>query len=510
MSNISRDAKVDDHEIYPAGAPLIFDSRDRLIMLEERPVMRSMAMPMPEGPKLFNTAPKSAFEKEMLIEEEKNNTEIFVTDLTNPGTPLEAFEDIIMRSNWDINERSLAPFPAYHPLERTHCVISIGNASPRLIAARISDACVQMSLAARYSDSKCTAHLSSSDFCEMNVRLYASSAGEGERSATIVEVQRRRGDSLAFHRYAQKILAAAEGQEGLEFCNNAAPSIPHEEFKMKFHTQDRKNVIAALEIAGGLLKKDRSDANQLGMESLCLLTDPGKTGLITATMVSRAILTGSTRAIKESASPSLRKRGEGPIIPSSSFDEEDAILQSLDIRKTILSLIQFKKLSRDEGEDINLSDEESPKRNSLIDDEDSPDGNWRRSSFDSELSNVMHNLALAVLANALDMVAKDGSLCDTINQQQWLGDSALVQTLLDVLRKAETRPHDAMLSARCLASLVDASTKAIEHAMKLDALTVVNQAKNIGRNRHASLARETDHVYESLSSRTLTGTTVYM
>lgn len=73
-----------------------------------------------------------------------------------------------------------------------------------------------------------------------------------------------------------------------------------------------------------------------------------------------------------------------------------------------------------------------------------------------------------------------------------------MKTLLDILRRAEKKPHDAMLSARCLSSLVDASTKAIEHAMQLGAISIVMQAKNIGRKRHLSLARESNNVYEAL------------
>jgi hypothetical protein len=455
-------------------------------------------MAIPDSFQLYKAIPVSSHDVENL-----NATSQVAKARYDLNLPIESIElgDIMSRTNWSINGLSLAPLPAYQPLERTHCVINISHASPQLIAARISEACVLMSLAAHYNDEKCIAQLSSSDFCEMNVRLYTYSTGGLEPTATIVEVQRRIGDSLSFHRYARNLLGAAQGHEDLKSYdpNAGVPPIPYEESKK--NEDLRKNAIAALEIAGGLLKKDRMDANQLGMESLCLLTDPAKTGLITATMVSRAILTGSTRPLKDSVPTSIRKLGEGQTTASASQEEEeeDALLKNLSIRKTILSLIQFKKISEDE-EEINSSDDELSKSDNLIDD-DSTDGLWLRRSYDTEHADVLHNLALAVLANSLDMISKDGSLCDTINQQQWLGDAEMVRTLLNVLRKAEERPHEAMLSARSLASLLDASTKAIEHAMRLDALSVVKQAKNIGRRRHSSLARESNNVYEALSSR---------
>jgi hypothetical protein len=453
--------------------------------MDDRPIYRAMAMP--DAPQVFETMPNIG------LRSNKQESSAFVDAPLEFKLSLADSGDIVSRSNWKVNERSLAPLPVYQPLECTHCVVSVSHASPQLIAARISDACTQMSLAAFYNDLKGVAQLFSSDFCEMHVRLYASN-GEGELTATIVEVQRRKGDALSFHRYAWKLLGAAQGQQDLNLDDviKTAPPLPVEIFEKNIDVEERENAIAALVIAGGLLKKDRMDANQLGMESLCLLTDPRKTGTMTATIVSRAILTGSTKPVDYCALSSSQKKVE-------SFEEEDVLLQNLSIRKTILSLIQFKKLSDDDDE-IPSSDDELSESGSLMDDEDSVDGRQRR-SFEAEHADALHNLALAVLANSLEMIAKDGSLCDMINQEQWLGDAALVKTLLDVLRRAEKKPHDAVLSARCLASLVDASTKAIEHAMQLGALSVVMQAKSIGRKRHLSLARESNYVYEALHSR---------
>merc|ERR1712216_703210 len=50
------------------------------------------------------------------------------------------------------------------------------------------------------------------------------------------------------------------------------------------------DAIRAVEIAHGLVMKDRMDARQLGLESLCLLTDPKKTGLTTALLSSHVVL----------------------------------------------------------------------------------------------------------------------------------------------------------------------------------------------------------------------------
>jgi len=352
-----------------------------------------------------------------------------------------------------------------------------------------------MSIAARYNDKECVAHCTSADFCEFHINLFSSG---GNEPGTIVEVQRRKGCSLAFHRTAWDIIAAAEGEECME-NNDSSPLVAvleEEEDWAKNVTEQKKNALAAMKICANLLLKDRLDANLLGVEFLCLLTDPRKTGIITATLVSRAILTGSIRPINSS------KEKEG-LCTDISHEEDDVFVQSLNLRKFVLSLIQYKKLSDDD--DMYDSEEEVSKCDDVMNDA-STDGNRHRRSHDLEHADKLHNLALEALSNALDVIARDGSLCETVHQHQWLGDVALVETLIDVLRKAETRPHDAVLSARCLASLVEASNEAIEHAMKLDAMAVVKRAKLIGQSQHASLALESTNVYDALSSRRISGT----
>merc|ERR1712224_616742 len=66
---------------------------------------------------------------------------------------------------------------------------------------------------------------------------------------------------------------------------------------------EAENAIIAIEIAHGLIMKDRIDANQLGLESLCLLTDAKKTGLITAVIASRVVLLGSAQDVDPNAAP---------------------------------------------------------------------------------------------------------------------------------------------------------------------------------------------------------------
>ncbi|MFN9980245.1 MAG: hypothetical protein ACK53Y_10040, partial [bacterium] len=77
----------------------------------------------------------------------------------------------------------------------------------------------------------------------MIVRLYASNLDSGELNATIVEVQRRKGNALSFHQYARKLLGAAQGSEDLDLDDviKTAPPLPAELFDKIIDVEEREN-----------------------------------------------------------------------------------------------------------------------------------------------------------------------------------------------------------------------------------------------------------------------------
>ena len=86
--------------------------------------------------------------------------------------------------------------------------------------------------------------------------------------------------------------------------------------------------LQALNIAASLIKKDRVDAQRLGMESLVLLTDPLRAGIDTAKIASRVVLLGSAR--------------EDVAMGIDNEDDLDALFDEsagLGIRETILEMI---------------------------------------------------------------------------------------------------------------------------------------------------------------------------
>lgn len=391
-------------------------------------------------------------------------------------------------TSWSPTE--LRQVPAFYPLERSSRFV---EADLSTVVVRVSEANRLLSVHAVYCDQTATATLLTSENVEMHLSLWKQT---GNEEGIVVEIQRRKGDSITFHRYSRCILDSAAGDldisdhvekngDGIDavFSRKVQRMLTLESPKEDSKTE-AENAIIAIEIAHGLIMKDRLDANQLGLESLCLLTDPKKTGLTTAVIASRVVLLGSARDADAKSAPE-----ESLLADETPFQE---------IRQALLSLIQFRRIG--EGEDFkeNVSEE-------------------------SDHITTMHNLALAVLANALDVIESEDSFSsdpedvpptrarlDTSESisDQFLVDSLecsenreIMKTLISELGKAGAKPHNACLSAKCIGSLCRASQKARKKAEELGAKTVVQTALDVGTRTHLKLQRECTKVLTSLQHR---------
>jgi hypothetical protein len=315
----------------------------------------------------------------------------------------------------------------------------------------------------------------------------------------LVELQRRKGDSIAFHRYSKSILEAAASQEAI--CHGVKPlgdvlysrkvqRLLSMELQNK-ELQEHENALLAIEIAHGLLMKDRMDATQLGLESLCLLTDPSKTSHLTALLTAHVVLLGSTHDIQ---------------IPGALEYEQTELHE--DIRRTILHRV----LSQDHVDTGNTQE---------------ADQYAERMDIDQEHTTLLRNLALAVLANALDVIencqqflqegndemeedskppaanrvrtssSSDVTVQDFMTKADGTADkTSILKTLIQELGRAQHKPHNATLSAKCLGSLCRASREARDRAK--DHKTIVRAALEVGTKTHLKLETECKKVVKVL------------
>jgi len=341
-----------------------------------------------------------------------------------------------------------------------------------------------MSVQAVYDHDAATAALRTEEHVEIHVALWLGTAPRYPE-CIIVELQRRKGDAVIYHKYCRNLLEAADGEfdseeyAAFEERDRTYSKMAEQMLEGKKPSgdgTDRENSLLALEIAASLLKKDRMDARQLGMESLCLLTDPARTGMETALMASRVVLTGSVQ---------------------DETTDDDYAPEELGIREAILSLVQFGRLSEDGG--------------CMDDGMDSDDESAIKHPEEQEHNDLLHNLALAVLSNALEVLenhgkrlAAEGKNAETVanaflDETKEISSRDLLKTLLNVIGSAGKKPHDACLSAQCLRSLCEASKDARRRARDLSAKKVVSTALDVGRRTHVKLETETEKVLKTLA-----------
>lgn len=399
--------------------------------------------------------------------------------------------------------KTVRTVPAFYPLEKSSRFIEDDHLA---VASRLSECLRALSVHATYNDEIATAALVTGENVEMHLSLWRTSGVPGSKypPGIVVELQRRKGDSIIFHRYSRYILDAAMGEfDSSEFLAATGGDIAHmytkkaeRMLKMQTNTaaNEEESAIIAVEIAHGLLMKDRMDARQLGLESLCLLTDPAKTGLTTAVIASHAVLLGTAQVASSSSDDNV-------IFDESPFQE---------IRETILSLVQLRRI----GDETEVSEAEDDRRST---EDDEFEGQHIQ---EREHMALLHNLALAVMANALQVIEEYDSM-DTepestdkkprarldssgitsafMSEGKEITSKEMLSTLISELGKAAKTPHNATLSAKCLSSLMGASDDARRRAKELGAKNVVSTALDVGVRTHAKLETECKKVVKVLT-----------
>lgn len=411
------------------------------------------------------------------------------------STPLDSLS---LEKNTSWAPTALRPVPAFYPLEKSSRLIE--DTTPVALAIRLVECLRQLSVHAVYDNAAATASLLTQEHVEMHLSLWNTPV-TAHTPGVLVELQRRKGDSMAFHRYSRVILDAAVGDWDDNYQQHAVgsqvDSVVYSKKVQRLLTLNNKsgqdeheNALVAIEIAHGLLLKDRMDARQLGLESLCLLTDPRKTGYVTAVLTSHVVLLGSLQGI------------EIPGVDLEAVLVDDSPLE--EIRQAILSLVQFSRI----GED------------------DEADDGQEQTMTDTEHLTLLHNLALAVLANALQVIEtspetyyeeddeepedakprarlRTASSSDVTNEflkaTEETSKHEVLSTLIRELSQAGSKPHDACLSAKCLGTICKASDEARKRAKELGAKTVVATALDVGQQTHLKLETECEKVQKVLT-----------
>jgi hypothetical protein len=336
--------------------------------------------------------------------------------------------------------------------------------------------------------------------------IMASKTSNCFSDSVLVEIVRQRGSNLSFHPHARAILQASKGLNA-SHSNNASKSSLYRTSPFDFPRLEKTRkqrsfnewkeeedaaccndeegvnrpakraarsvcVTQSMERALDLIHKDRLEAQQLGLESLALLTDETSSGKELAIQASWAIL-GDVNQDSE-ASSTLEGIQDFLI----------RLIRDRDLPSDSESNLAILSETLETNEDVNnaLSSRSSTKYYH----EDAHHGGWMRS------------LALRILANALTTLSK----YDETALNEWSTSSTppspwtrrpVVQSLVEDLLGGSRFPsvvvgtrlasvHEATLVTRCLDYL------ARRHTSSVALLEVLRQNQNV---RHDMLVKET-------------------
>eukprot|EP00557_Chaetoceros_sp_GSL56_P008431 CAMPEP_0176487624 /NCGR_PEP_ID=MMETSP0200_2-20121128/6246_1 /TAXON_ID=947934 /ORGANISM="Chaetoceros sp., Strain GSL56" /LENGTH=378 /DNA_ID=CAMNT_0017884495 /DNA_START=332 /DNA_END=1468 /DNA_ORIENTATION=+ len=323
-------------------------------------------------------------------------------------------------NKWEVKD--LPEMPYLYLKEKTSVVVL--NDGAQNIANRIVKAAKDINCIGEYDDGKAKATLTVED-TEMTVQLFKVNSDKNDKlfSCIIVELCRSNGSPIVFHRSARQILSACTlNKGGHKNIKNNSP-VPQSTIKMKlghgskFRINESDLFHRTVETVDTLLKKDRIDANLLGMESLQLITNTNCSSDATVAFASNVVMNGC---------------------------------HFMDIKPKVIELIlnQFK--------------------NDVEDDVTEPTY-YRK----------MRVSGLSVLWNALNFTSKNNSINEEYFQgDEWTGEEGLILALLKEVGNAMDSPQEAFLAGKCLLIILKTSAYIRSTASQMEASSIVSQGSS--------------------------------
>jgi hypothetical protein len=396
-----------------------------------------------------------------------------VTTHDDGDTSLYAAGTTIGQAGWQ--NTVLTRLGLYHPLEQCHTTFP-KQKLPEVLS-NLTNAFQMLSLQTVLVDSPIAANCISLEQVHWRVSMWESRI---DSDTCIVEVQRCKGDVVTFVRYAKQIIAiVAQAVTATEATATPVlqppmrtPSMPTlvQAERMLAHTfssqqqRDEETQLddsatifyKALEIADGLIGADRFDARCLGLESLGIMTDPEKTGIAGASLVSSVVLTGRA--------------------------PRDALMGNVNTA----DIAVYQRLQRAVVTAVATGNSNSKSMEQNVDSMD----------LDNDNNHISYHLALVICANAVSVLSSSQDAAENQHAlEQFLADAEhltggcnLLECLVEQVHACQEQAHLAYLAARILHGLCQACPVARDTLMKQKvAIQVVQHAQQVGSVTHAAL-----------------------
>lgn len=420
------------------GNPYLFQSSTgRPSTPESGAMFRSVSMGVAEPPPLF--AHSTAFgglskSHSTPIPDSHFDVASPTFSTAAPSTGKPAAEDW----SWRLTPKQVLPVPIYHPMERS--AVTLTDVPVEEITKRISAFLKQHSIPAKYEDEKSRVSCVTDNLVKFVVQLWKLPADGG----VVVEIQRRQGCCVEMQGIRHHLLEAIATGAAFE----PAPKPTRTTCGIVQTLLEQANLppppaslpcsAAALELAKRLLQSDRLDAQRLGLESLCSLTNPSQVLLRDSDIISKTVL----------------------------CDPDWQVLLGRYFHSNLL--------------DDNLDDKN-----------EYPDDTVKLNYQQGEFYGALHFFALKVICQAVESLASTGSTVD-FTSTFW---ETVLKALYYNLTVAVQRPLEAAWSIRCfrhLQLLQPDFLRLIPNKRGLYECLV--HARDFGKQHHRSLEMETEQL----------------
>lgn len=374
----------------------------------------------------------------------------------------------------------LRQIPKYYPLESSTRAFS--ESQIHAVLANLSEAFRWMGIHAKYFENPAGAALLTSELVEIHLYLWRAC---GRTNMIYVELQRRRGDSIIFHRYASSILDAAISGDFSEmnFYTIKDESRYLQAAKSVFQAETQPfedSSLEPIERVADLLQKKRLDTRILAMESLSILTNPLKTSWNTARDASRAVLLGSAENHQFGVIHTFILNA----VQKGRMSDEISLVEHM---------IDYDSDSDDDDDDF--VEDYFTKTGVRRDDTDGA----RPSEYYCAMYTIL-NYALKTIFNALQVLTTspdintetkqpNPSIVENFYQSSFAfsPEKDILTSLLIEVDFAVSKPHEACLAAKCLTLMCQSSIAAHRRVTNLNGLEIVSRAEGVGSFVNARL-----------------------
>jgi hypothetical protein len=392
--------------------------------------------------------------------------------------PVKKDPDFVKFRGWD--SPKIRAVPSLYLMERSHRCLDSNLHDFESVLNNLADCFRILSLWVKYFNDPAGAALLSWEQVELYVCLWIVDFGQ----KICVEVQRRSGDSVIFHKYARHILDAASGDfDSNEYVVQNTSYLDSRYFQAaemlmkKESVRDPVSTNSEVEIFDYILKliEDEYLENRvIAMESLCILSDVKKASMNMAHAICRCILYRDCEY----------KYGK----------LHDFVFYVIQKRCMPDDKSMFSEYKFDEDSDEEYFDDDN-----------------RQSNLPFDYKQAMKSLVMygfTIVGNCLEVISIFASPqvtpATTIGNQEEemfsisrlmhiisnLTQIEFLKTLLEALGNGNAQPHNASEAARCLKFLCQLSLDVRQLATRMGVSKLADSAQTLGLAAHLRLEKE--------------------